>query len=129
MTQMSIGVRREHRRVSVAKPGHKGQAAQLSRAQKIESYADQLASRGASKGKESRFGDAIADYLQAADLFLLLAKATQDYTQWKSLSDRATTCQQRVRVLITKRKLEEERAEHEAAAPAPTPGPMRDSTQ
>jgi hypothetical protein len=87
------------------------QAAQLSKLKKIELYASQLVNEAVSKEKAGRFGDAIVDYLQAADLLLLLAKGTQDYTPWKTFSDRAIACQQRVRVLIAKRKLSEEAAE------------------
>ncbi len=80
------------------------QAAQLSKLQKIEWYAGHLASEAASKEKAGRIGDAIVDYLQAADLLLLLAKGQQEYTPWKSFSDRAIACQKRVRVLIATKK-------------------------
>ncbi len=94
------------------------QAAQGSRMQKIEWYATHLVNEAIAKEKAGRFGDSIVDYLQAADLLLLLAKGTQDYTPWKAFSDRAIQCQQRVRILIAKRKLQEEAAE---AAPPPAP--------
>lgn len=94
------------------------QAAQVSKLKKIEMYATHLVNEAVSKEKAGRFGDAIADYLQAADLLLLLAKGTQDYVPWKTYSDRATSCQQRVRVLMAKRKLEEEAAERGASPPA-----------
>jgi len=87
-----------------------------SKFKKIEWYAAHLVSEAALKEKAGRYGDAIVDYLQAADLLLLLAKGTQDYTPWKAFSDRAIACQQRVRILIAKRKLSEEAAE---AAPSP----------
>jgi hypothetical protein len=92
------------------------QTAQVSKFKKIEMYATHLVNEAVSKEKAGRFGDAIVDYLQAADMLLLLAKGTQDYTPWKTYSDRAIACQQRVRILIAKRKLAEEAAE---AAPAP----------
>lgn len=92
------------------------QAAQASKFKKIEIYAAHLVNEAVAKEKAGRFGDAIVDYLQAADLLLLLAKGTQDYTPWKAFSDRAIACQQRVRVLIAKRQLAEQAAE---AAPAP----------
>ena len=92
------------------------QAAQASKFKKIEMYAAHLVNEAVAKEKAGRFGDAIVDYLQAADFLLLLAKGTQDYTPWKAFSDRAIACQQRVRILIAKRKLAEEAAE---AAPAP----------
>jgi hypothetical protein len=100
------------------KPQQQAQAAQASKLKKIEMYAAHLVNEAVAKEKAGRFGDAIVDYLQAADLLLLLAKGTQDYTPWKAFSDRAIACQQRVRILIAKRKLAEEAAE---AAPAPSP--------
>lgn len=100
------------------KPQQQAQAAQVSKLKKIEMYATHLVNEAVGKEKAGRFGDAIVDYLQAADLLLLLAKGTQDYTPWKAFSDRAIACQQRVRILIAKRKLAEEAAE---AAPAPIP--------
>jgi hypothetical protein len=87
------------------------QPSQLSKLKKIEWYATHLVNEAISKEKAGRTGDAIVDYLQAADLFLLLAKGTQDYTPWKAFSDRAISCQQRVKVLIASRKLSEEAAE------------------
>jgi hypothetical protein len=78
--------------------------AQTTKLKKIEWYAGHLVNEAASKEKAGRIGDAIADYLQAADLLLLLARGQQDYSPWKSLSDRAMSCQQRARVLIAARK-------------------------
>jgi hypothetical protein len=92
-------------------------SAPVSKLKKIEWYASQLINEAVSKEKSGRLGDAIVDYLQAADLLLLLAKQTQDYARWKAFSDKAIQCQQRVRVLIAKRKLAEEAAER---APAQT---------
>jgi hypothetical protein len=89
---------------------------QLSKQKRIEMYAAHLINEAVAKEKAARYGDAIADYLQAADLLLLLAKGTQDYVPWKTLSDKAISCQQRVRILIAKRRLEEEAAEREAGA-------------
>lgn len=95
---------------------------QQSNSKKIEAYAAHLMNEAVAKEKASRFGDAIADYLQAADLLLILAKGTVDYTPWKNYSDKAIACQQRVRILIAKRKLAEEAAE---AAPTPAPAPAQ----
>jgi hypothetical protein len=95
---------------------------QVSKQKKIEMYASHLINEAVAKEKSARYGDAIADYLQAADLLLLLAKGTQDYVPWKAFSDKAISCQQRVRVLIAKRKLEEEAAERAEAGTAPTTG-------
>src|SRR5271169_4496787 len=101
-----------------AVPKQQAQAVQASKFKKIEMYAAHLVNEAAAKEKAGRLGDAIVDYLQAADMLLLLAKGTQDYTPWKAFSDRAIACHQRVRILIAKRKLAEEAAE---AAPAPSP--------
>jgi hypothetical protein len=92
------------------------QVAQLSKLKKVEWFAGHLVNEAASKEKAGRIGDAIVDYLQAADLLLLLAKGQQEYTPWKSFSDRAIACQQRVRVLIAKKK------QNDAAADRATSG-------
>jgi hypothetical protein len=105
------------------------QAAQATRFKKIEWYATHLVSEAVSKEKAGRYGDAIVDYLQAADFLLLLAKGTQDYTPWKAFSDRAIACQQRVRVLIAKRKLSEEAAEAGTGAPTSNVAPTLPTTQ
>ena len=104
-----------------AVPKQPAQATQASRLKKIEWYSTHLVNEAVSKEKAGRYGDAIVDYLQAADLLLLLAKGTQDYTPWKAFSDRAIACQQRVRILIAKRKLAEEAAEAAPAAPQALP--------
>jgi hypothetical protein len=101
-----------------AVPKQQAQTAQLSKIKKIELYATHLVGEAVAKEKAGRFGDSIVDYLQAADLLLLLAKGTQDYTPWKAYSDRAIACQQRVRILIAKSKLSEEAAEAGAGATA-----------
>ena len=93
------------------------QAAPVSKFKKLEWYSTQLVNDAVAKEKAGRLGDAIADYLQAADLLLLLAKGQKDYTPWKAFSDRAIACHQRVRLLIAKRSLAEEAAEKGPAAP------------
>ena len=92
-------------------PKQTPQAAQVSKLKKIEWYATQLINDAAAKEKAGRLGDATVDYLQAADLLLLLAKGQKDYTPWKTFTDRAIACHQKVRTLIAKRKLSEEAAE------------------
>jgi hypothetical protein len=86
---------------------------------KIEAYAAHLLNEAVAKEKAERYGDAIVDYLQAADMLLLLAKGTPDYTPWKAFSDKAIACQQRVSILIAKRKLAEEAAEAASQAAPP----------
>lgn len=80
---------------------------QASRLKKVEWYAAQTLNDAVSKEKAGRYGDAVVDYLQAADLLLVLAKSCQEYTPWKTFSDKAVACQQRVRVLMAKAKLAE----------------------
>ena len=104
-------------RAAAAQPQPQTQATQLSKLKKIEWYATTLVNEAVAKDKAGRTGDAIVDYLQAADLLLILAKGTQEYTPWKAYSDRAIACQQRVRVLIAKKKLEDEAAEKAGASP------------
>ena len=94
---------------------HPQQQQPQAKLKKIEWYAAQLINDAVAKEKAGRLGDAIADYLQAADLLLLLAKGQKDYTPWKTFSDRAMACHQRVRILIAKRKLAEEAAERRTA--------------
>jgi len=102
-------------------PKPQPQSTQASKVKKIEMYAAHLVNEAVAKEKVGRFGDAIVDYLQAAELLLLLAKGTPEYTPWKAFSDRAIACHQRVRILIAKRKLAEEAAE--AAPPSPPHAP------
>ena len=104
---MSIGAQPTIRCMSDAQAAPKQQrpqAAQLSKSKKIEWFAGHLVNEAILKERAGRTGDAIVDYLQAADLLLLLAKGEKDYTPWKSFSDRAIACQQRVRALIATRK-------------------------
>jgi len=75
-----------------------------SRYKKIEWYAGHLVNEAASKEKAGRPGDATVDYLQAADLLLLLAKGQQGYTAWKAYTDKAVACQQRARALIASKR-------------------------
>ena len=44
--------------------------------------------------------NAVAQYLQAAEILLLLAKVEGNYTAWKDYTDRASLCQQRARAII-----------------------------
>jgi len=97
--------------VTLPKRPDQSPSPQLSKVQKVEMYASHLMKEATGKDKDGRLGDAIADYLQAADLLLLLAKGQQDYSKWKAYSDNAIACQKRVRVLIAKQKLSEAAAE------------------
>jgi hypothetical protein len=75
-----------------------------SKLKKIEWYAAHLMNEAVSKEKAGRTGDATVDYLQAADLLLLLAKGQQGYSAWKAYTDKAVSCQQRARALIAAKK-------------------------
>lgn len=81
----------------------------VSRLKKIELFAAHLMTEATAKDKEGRIEEAVVDYLQAADMLLLLSKNQEDYTVWKGYTDRATACQQRVKVLMAKRRLESDR--------------------
>jgi len=75
-----------------------------SKLKKIEWYAAHLMNEAVAKEKAGRTGDATVDYLQAADLLLLLAKGQQGYSAWKGYTDKAVSCQQRARALIASKK-------------------------
>lgn len=77
----------------------------MSKLKKIEWYAGQLINDAVAKDKAGSYDEAILLYLNAADVLLLLAKGQDNYTVWKSYSDRALQCQQRSKVLIAKRSL------------------------
>ncbi len=77
----------------------------MTKLRKVEWYAGQLINDAVTKEKAGSFEEAIVAYLNAADILLLLAKGQDNYTVWKSYSDRAIQCQQRSRVLMAKRSL------------------------
>ncbi len=79
----------------------------VSRLKKIEWFAAQLMTEAAAKDKEGKIEEAVVDYLQAADMLLLLSKNQENYTIWKDYTDRATACQQRVKILMAKKRLEQ----------------------
>lgn len=81
----------------------------MSKLKKIEWYAGQLVNEAVEKEKAGSFEEAIVKYLNAADILLLLAKGQDNYTVWKSYSDRAIQCQQRSRILMAKRRLASEK--------------------
>lgn len=66
----------EARPVQKPPPQQQPRAAQANY-KKIEAYAAHLLNEAVAKEKAERFGDAIVDYLQAADMLLLLAKGTR----------------------------------------------------
>jgi hypothetical protein len=73
---------------------------QMTRAQKLRWYAEQLMADAAAEEKAGGYEAAVSHYLQAADLLLLLAKVEENYTAWKYFADNASSCQQRARRLI-----------------------------
>lgn len=93
-------------RMSVAKaPAQAQPANQMSKLKKIEWYAGQLVNEAVESEKAGKLEEAVVKYLNAADILLLLAKGQDNYTVWKSYSDRALQCQQRSKVLMAKRSL------------------------
>ena len=101
MTSVSFAQWRNFIAMSKAEP-----PSQLSKVKKIEWYAAQLATDAVAKEKTGKTEEAIVDYLQAADVLLLLAKNQDNYTVWKDYADRAMACQQRVKLLMAKRRME-----------------------
>jgi hypothetical protein len=77
----------------------------MSKLKKIEWYAGQLVNEAVEKEKAGSFEEAIVKYLNAADILMLLAKGQDNYSVWKSYSDRAIQCQQRSKILMAKRRL------------------------
>lgn len=72
----------------------------MTRAQKLRWYAEQLAADATSDEKAGAYEAAVSHFLQAAEIFLLLAKVEENYTAWKYYADSASTCQQKARRLI-----------------------------
>ncbi|MDA4131632.1 MAG: hypothetical protein OK454_00705 [Thaumarchaeota archaeon] len=77
----------------------------MSKLKKVEWYAGQLINEAAELEKAGNLEESIVKYLNAADVLLLLAKGQDNYTVWKTYSDRALQCQQRSRILMAKRRL------------------------
>jgi hypothetical protein len=88
-------------------------SAPMTRAQKLRWYAGQLMADAANFEKSGDPETAIARYLQAADILLLLSKVEENYTAWKYYTDTAAQCQQKARRLIALKPSE--------GAPAPAP--------
>jgi len=57
-------------------------------------------SDAAASEKAGSYDSAISQYLQAADLLLLLGKVEDNYNAWKQYTDTAAQCQQKARSLI-----------------------------
>ncbi|QQG48168.1 MAG: hypothetical protein HY247_05270 [archaeon] len=74
--------------------------APMTRSEKLRWYAAQLMTDAATAEKSGSNGPAISNYLQAAEIYLLLAKVTENYTPWKFYADNAALCQQKARILI-----------------------------
>jgi len=72
----------------------------VTRAQKLRWYTGQLMTDAASEEKAGAYEQAVSHYLQAADIFLLLAKVEESYTEWKYYADTAAQCQQKARRII-----------------------------
>jgi hypothetical protein len=72
----------------------------MTRAQKLRWYSGQLIAEAAADEKAESTENAVAKYLQAAEILLLLAKVEESYTAWKYYADTAAQCQQKARRLI-----------------------------
>ena len=70
------------------------------RVQKLRWYAGQLMADAAAEESAANGEGAIAHYLQAAEILLLLAKVEENYTAWKYYTDTASQCQHKARRLI-----------------------------
>lgn len=77
---------------------------QMTRSQKLQWYAGQLMIDASKAEKSGNNEAAVAAYLQATDILLLLAKVEQNYTAWKNFTDKADYCQQKVKGIIALRK-------------------------
>jgi hypothetical protein len=73
----------------------------MTRAQKLRWYSNQLMVDAAADEKAQLIEAAVAKYLQAAEILLLLAKVEENYTAWKYYADTAGLCQQNARRLIS----------------------------
>ena len=78
-----------------------------SKLKKIEWYAGQLIDDAVSKEKSGSVAEAIVHYLNAADVLMLLGKSQDNYTVWKSYTDKALQCQQRAKALMATRRTED----------------------
>lgn len=76
---------------------------QMTRIQKLQWYAGQLMQDAAAAEKSGTHEAAVTAYLNACDIFLLLAKAEENYVAWKNYTDKADYCQQKVKALIASR--------------------------
>ncbi len=71
-----------------------------SRAQKLSWYSQQLISEAETAEKAGDGEHAVAQYLQAAEILMLLAKMEASYAAWKNYTDKASLCQRKARMLI-----------------------------
>ncbi|MCL4355926.1 MAG: hypothetical protein JRN56_01110 [Nitrososphaerota archaeon] len=72
----------------------------MNRAQKLNWYSQQLISEAETAEKAGNGEHAVAQYLQAAEILLLLAKVEASYAAWKNYTDKASLCQRKARMLI-----------------------------
>lgn len=72
----------------------------MTRAQKLRWYSTELITEATAEEKAGHPDGAVAKYLQAAEILLLLAKVEESYTAWKYYADTAAQCQQRARQII-----------------------------
>jgi hypothetical protein len=101
------------------------------KARRLEKLGLSLVAEAESFEKDNEYGLAIEKYLKVVDILLLLAESAPDYPLWLKLSDRAASYQKKVRGLIAKASLKQERQERSevSAGPAmPAAAPTSSST-
>jgi hypothetical protein len=72
----------------------------MTRSQKLRWYTNQLMADAAADEKSGIPEAAVKEYLQAAEILLLLAKVEESYPAWKYYTDTADQCQKRAKALI-----------------------------
>lgn len=93
----------------------------MTRAQKLKWYAGDLMAEADAEVKTGNSEEAVSHYLQAAEIFLLLAKVEQNYTAWRHYTDAATRCQQNTKKLIAMSPKEGRPAKPKAPSGSATP--------
>jgi len=83
----------------------------MTRIQKLQWYVNQLMTDGAEAEKAGDNERGVTNYLKAVDILLLLSKNEENYTTWKNYTDKAEFCQKKVRLLVAKQSLAEEKAQ------------------
>jgi hypothetical protein len=81
---------------------------------KLEDYASTLQKKGAGEEASSDFESAIATYLKLVDVLLVMADSAPSYPYWVRCTTSAENHQKKVRSLIARAALKQERQESRA---------------